>query len=131
LWDESDEAPVYLGDEYLLPLVGRSELARHWQRVGARLESLSFDSHVAVVRFHEAHFASLTCLTDWSVRTFESPDVRTGRSWMTMLARLTAAGWRIVHSSETPVYAGSAFEPPPTVVSYLRDAAVEIGSDAS
>jgi hypothetical protein len=125
LWDTDHGAPLYLGDEYLLPVVGWTDLTMHWGRLGARIEQARLTTHIVLVSVHDVAFASVTALADWSLRTVESPETRSGRSWVTVLARRRPQGWRIVHFSETPTYAGP-FVPPSPRVSLLGGEAEEL-----
>jgi hypothetical protein len=125
LWDAKHGAPLYLGDEYLLPVVGWTELTMHWGRLGSRIDQASLTTHVVLVSLHDVAFASITALADWSLRTVESTETRSGRSWVTVLARRRPEGWRIVHSSETPIYA-TPFTPPSPRVSFLGGEAEEL-----
>jgi hypothetical protein len=129
LWDTTHRAPLYLGDEYLLPIVGWTDLNKHWGRIDARIEHASLATHIVLVSVHDAAFGSVTALVDWALRTVESAETRSGRSWVNVLARRRPAGCRIVHYSETPIYAGHDFVPPAPRVSLLggepEDLAVE------
>jgi hypothetical protein len=35
LWERQDPRPMYIGDEYAMPLLGADELDRHWARQSA------------------------------------------------------------------------------------------------
>jgi len=46
LWERDSPQPIYIGDEYAIPLVGADELDRHWARLAGRLKRASVSSQL-------------------------------------------------------------------------------------
>jgi ketosteroid isomerase-like protein len=102
-WDADDTGPVYLGIEYPAPLVGWSELNKHWGRLAARVRA-------ARVRWEDVHVTSLggdlatvVALSTWEIEG--EPGTRhVAQTWVSALVRRRPAGWRIAQYVETPAY---------------------------
>jgi hypothetical protein len=103
LWDP-DSSPIYIGDEYREPVIGWKELSRHFGRIGGRLRSARWDSRVVAVRRLAADLALAVLLVEWTLVGVESDVEHRGHSWLTLVMRRTAAGWRFLHQGETPVH---------------------------
>lgn len=46
LWERDTPQPMYIGDEYAMPLIGVDELDRHWARLAGRLKRASVSSQL-------------------------------------------------------------------------------------
>jgi uncharacterized protein (TIGR02246 family) len=103
LWD-ADASPIYIGDEYREPVIGWRELSRHFGRIGGRLRSARWDSRVVAVRRLATDMALAVLLVEWTLVGVESDVEHHGHSWLTLVLRRTANGWRIQHQMEAPVY---------------------------
>jgi hypothetical protein len=108
LWERDNPQPMYIGDEYAMPLIGTDELNRHWARVGGRLKHASVSSQLWSADALAGGVARCVLLSRWSFTGRESDTVHTGASWITWL--LTARGvggeekYRIFHHMESQVY---------------------------
>jgi hypothetical protein len=113
LWERDDPQPVYLGDEYAVPLVGADELDRHWARVAGRLKGASVSSQLWSADSLAGGLARCVLLSRWSFTARESDTARTGASWITWLLATRAVGgkeqYRIFHHIESQVYLEEGF----------------------
>jgi hypothetical protein len=116
LWDTSG-VPVYVGDEYPQPLVGWSDLNRHWGRLGSRLQAAAVASTPIVIRLLSPTVVTMVMLCEWELVTVESDQARSGRSWIAWVVTRADAGWRIVQSVESAVFIDGEYEPPQLAVS--------------
>jgi hypothetical protein len=113
LWERDTPQPMYIGDEYAMPLIGTDELNRHWARVGGRLKHASVSSQLWSADALAGGVARCVLLSRWSFTGRESDTVHTGASWITWL--LTARGvgggekYRIFHHMESQVYLEGGF----------------------
>jgi len=64
LWEDDTPQPVYIGDEYAMPLIGADELDRHWARVAGRLKRASVSSQLRSADPLADGFARCVVLTD-------------------------------------------------------------------
>ena len=112
LWERGGPQPIYVGDEYAVPLIGNDDLDRHWARVASRVKAASVSSALhafdvldgaldeAVVR--------AVLLSRWRLTGRESDsDHRgdhTGASWITWLLIRRDERYRIFHHMESQVY---------------------------
>jgi hypothetical protein len=108
LWERDTHQPIYVGDEYAMPLVGADQLDRHWARIGSRLKCASVSSQLWSADALAGSLARCVLLSRWSFTGRESDVLHGGASWITWL--LTARGvgegekYRIFHHMESQVY---------------------------
>jgi hypothetical protein len=103
-WDAADPEPVYVGLEYPAPLIGWADLDRHWARLGARVKAAALAWEDVQVRIAAPGLAAVVALSVWEVESVESPTRHHGQSWVSLLARRRAEGWRICQFVESPAY---------------------------
>lgn len=124
LWERGGPQPIYVGDEYAVPLIGNDDLDRHWARVASRVKAASVSSALhafdvldegldeavdeAVVR--------VVLLSRWRLTGRESDAGQTGEdrgvhmgehkgaSWITWLLIRRGGRYRIFHHMESQVY---------------------------
>jgi hypothetical protein len=104
LWEEETPEPVYIGDEYAMPLIGADELERHWARVAGRLKRASVSSELRSADLLADGFARCVVFCRWSVTGRESDVEHTGSSWITWLVVERGEKYRIFHHMESQVY---------------------------
>jgi hypothetical protein len=104
LWDSDDDAPVYLGIEYSGPLIGWSELNRHWGRLGARVRAATLSWADVHINLLSHDLATVVMLSAWEIEGVEEFTPRSGHTWVTALLRRRAHGWRLAQYVETPAY---------------------------
>ena len=66
LWERETPRPMYLGDEYAMPLLGADELDRHWARIGSRLKRASVSSRLWSADALAGGLARCVLLSRWS-----------------------------------------------------------------
>jgi ketosteroid isomerase-like protein len=104
LWEDDTPQPVYIGDEYPLPLVGTDELERHWARVAGRLKRASVSSQLRSTDLFADGFARCVVLSRWSFTGRESDVEHRGSSWITWMLVARGEDFRIFHHMEAQVY---------------------------
>lgn len=104
LWENDTPQPVYIGDEYAMPLIGADELDRHWARVAGRLKRASMSSKLRSADLLADGFARCVVFSRWSVTARESEVEHIGSSWITWLVVARRGKYRIFHHMESPVY---------------------------
>ena len=104
LWEDDTPQPVYIGDEYAMPLIGADELDRHWARVAGRLKRASVSSQLRSADLLADGFARCIVLSRWSFTGRESDVEHTGSSWITWLVVARGEKYRIFHHMESQVY---------------------------
>jgi hypothetical protein len=104
LWETETPQPVYIGDEYAMPLIGADELDRHWARVAGRLKRASVSSQLRSADLFADGFARCVVLSRWSFTGHESEVEHSGSSWITWLVVARGEKYRIFHHMESQVY---------------------------
>lgn len=104
LWEDDTPQPVYIGDEYAMPLIGADELDRHWARVAGRLKRASVSSELRSADLLADGVARCVVFCRWSVTGRESDIEHTGSSWITWLVVERGGKYRIFHHMESQVY---------------------------
>jgi hypothetical protein len=104
LWEDETPQPVYIGDEYAMPLIGADELDRHWARVAGRLKRASVSSQLRSADLVADGFARCVVLSRWSFTGRESDVEHSGSSWITWLVVARGEKYRIFHHMESQVY---------------------------
>jgi hypothetical protein len=104
LWEDDTPQPVYIGDEYAMPLIGVDELDRHWARVAGRLKRASVSSQLRSADLLADGFARCVVLSRWSFTGRESDVEHSGSSWITWLVVARGEKYRIFHHMESQVY---------------------------
>jgi hypothetical protein len=104
LWERQDPRPMYIGDEYAMPLLGADELDRHWARIGSRLKRASVSTQLWSADELAGGVARCVLLSRWSFTGQESDVAHTGTSWITWLLTFRGDGYRIFHHAESQVY---------------------------
>ena len=104
LWERQDPRPMYIGDEYAMPLLGADELDRHWARIGSRLKRASVSSQLWSADELAGGVARCVLLSRWSFTAQESDVAHTGTSWITWLLTFRGDKYRIFHHMESQVY---------------------------
>jgi hypothetical protein len=104
LWEDDTPQPVYIGDEYAMPLIGADELDRHWARVAGRLRRASVSSELRSADLLADGFARCVVLSRWSFTGRESDVEHSGSSWITWLVVARGEKYRIFHHMESQVY---------------------------
>ena len=104
LWEDDTPQPVYIGDEYAMPLIGADELDRHWARVAGRLKRASVSSQLRSADLVADGFARCVVLSRWSFTGRESDVEHSGSSWITWLVVARGEKYRIFHHMESQVY---------------------------
>jgi hypothetical protein len=120
LWERGGPQPIYVGDEYAVPLIGNDDLDRHWARVASMVKAASVASalHAFDVVDEAGNEAVVRAvlLSRWRLTSRES-DVentgersgahtgeRSGASWITWLLIRRGGRYRIFHHMESQVY---------------------------
>lgn len=111
LWEQNSPQPVYLGEEYALPLIGADALDRHWARVGARIQEASVHSDIRVCEPLGGDMARCVLLSRWRLTTRGSDVESAGNSWITWLVVRRGERYRIFHHMESQVYFAEDSEP--------------------
>jgi len=106
-WDRAHPAPVYIGEEYAAPVIGWSELHRHWSRLAARVRSAQLRTSIVTLDLPGPELAVAVLLSQWRFGNVESDVVHDGESWVTALLRHTPEGWRFFHYMEAPIFRGA------------------------
>jgi hypothetical protein len=109
LWERDTPQPIYIGDEYAMPLVGADELDRHWARIGSRLKCASVSSQLWCADALAGGVARCILLSRWSFTGRESDIAHTGASWITWLLAPRGGKYRIFHHMESQVYLEDGF----------------------
>jgi hypothetical protein len=120
LWERGGPQPIYVGDEYAVPLVGNDELDRHWARVASRVKAASVSSALhafdVLDEAPDEAVARAVLLSRWRLTGRESGvgqtgedtgahmGVHTGASWITWLLIRRGGRYRIFHHMESQVY---------------------------
>ncbi|MGH3521499.1 MAG: hypothetical protein ACRDUT_18745 [Mycobacterium sp.] len=104
LWEQRSPQPVYIGDEYAMPLIGTDELDRHWARIASRLKRASVSSQLRTADVFADGFARCVVLSRWSLTGRESDVAHRGASWITWLLVARGEKYRIFHHMESQVY---------------------------
>ncbi|MGB6207294.1 hypothetical protein [Mycobacterium sp.] len=104
LWEDETPQPVYIGDEYAMPLIGADELDRHWARIAGRLKRASVSSELRSADLLADGFARCVVFSRWNVTGRESDVEHTGSSWITWLVVQRGERYRIFHHMESQVY---------------------------
>jgi hypothetical protein len=104
LWEDDTPRPVYIGDEYAMPLIGADELDRHWARVAGRLRRASVSSELRSADLLADGFARCVVLSRWRFTGRESDVEHSGSSWITWLVVARGEKYRIFHHMESQVY---------------------------
>jgi hypothetical protein len=108
LWERGRERdspqPMYIGDEYAMPLIGADELDRHWARVAGRLKHASVSSQLWSADALVGGLARCILLSRWRFTGQEADTAHTGASWITWLLMARGEKYRIFHQIESQVY---------------------------
>ena len=104
LWEYQTPQPVYIGDEYAMPLVGADALDRHWARIAGRLKRASVSSQLRSADLVGDGLARCVVLSRWSFTGRESDVEHRGTSWITWLLVARGEQYRIFHHMEAQVY---------------------------
>lgn len=109
LWERDTPEPIYVGEEYAMPLVGADELDRHWARIGSRLKRASVSSQLWSADALAGDVTRCVLLSRWSYTGRESEIVHTGASWITWLLTTRGNKHLIFHHMESQVYLEEGF----------------------
>ena len=109
LWERDNPQPMYIGDEYAMPLIGADELDRHWARLAGRLKRASVSSQLWSADALAGGLARCVLLSRWSFTGEESDIAHTGASWITWLLTPRGDKYRIFHHMESQVYLEEGF----------------------
>ncbi|MGE2816013.1 hypothetical protein ACQI5H_12835 [Mycobacterium heidelbergense] len=109
LWERDDPRPMYIGDEYAMPLIGADALDRHWARHAGRLKRASMSSGLWSAEELPGGIVRCVVLSRWSFTGEESDTAHTGASWITWLLAPRGEGYRIFHHMESQVYLEEGF----------------------
>ncbi|OBJ51730.1 hypothetical protein [Mycobacterium sp. 1423905.2] len=109
LWERHCPSPIYIGDEYALPLIGAEELERHWARVASRLKHASVSSSLWSADTLSAGVTRCVMLSRWRFTGRETDTVHAGTSWITWLLQDHGDAYRIFHHMESQVYLEEGF----------------------
>ncbi|OBI81756.1 hypothetical protein [Mycobacterium sp. 1245805.9] len=109
LWERQDPRPIYIGDEYAVPLVGADELDRHWARIGSRLKRATVSSQLWSAEALPGGVVRCVLLSRWSCTGQESDVAHAGTSWVTWLLTFRGDKYRIFHHMESQVYLEDGF----------------------
>jgi len=104
LWERDNPQPMYIGDEYAMPLIGADELDRHWARIAGRLKRASVSSQLWSADALAGGLARCVLLSRWSFTGEESDIAHTGASWITWLLTPRGDKYLIFHHMESQVY---------------------------
>jgi hypothetical protein len=113
LWErgapESIHEPIYIGDEYAMPLIGADQVDRHWARLGSRLKRATVSSRLWSADALGGDVVRCVLLSRWSFTGRESDVPHTGASWITWLLAARGGKYRIFHHVESQVYLEDGF----------------------
>ncbi len=109
LWERDAPQPIYIGDEYAMPLIGADQLDRHWARIAGRLKHASVSSQLWSADPLGGDLARCVLLSRWSFTGTESDTAHTGASWITWLLTVRGEHYRIFHHMESQVYLEDGF----------------------
>jgi hypothetical protein len=109
LWERHNPQPMYIGDEYAMPLTGADELDRHFARLAGRLKRASVSSQLWSADALAGGLARCVLLSRWSFTGEESDTAHTGASWITWLLTPRGDKYRIFHHMESQVYLEEGF----------------------
>ncbi|MDT7766734.1 MAG: hypothetical protein QOC63_6154 [Mycobacterium sp.] len=112
LWERGGPQPIYVGDEYAVPLVGNDDLDRHWARVASRVKAASVSSELHAFDVLDEAVVRVVLLSRWRLtgresdigHTGEQTGEHTGASWVTWLLIRRGERYRIFHHMESQVY---------------------------
>jgi hypothetical protein len=104
LWERGGPQPIYVGDEYAVPLVGNDDLDRHWARVASRVKAASMSSALHAFDVVDGTVVRAVLLSRWRLTSRESDVEHTGASWITWLLIRRGERYRIFHHMESAVY---------------------------
>jgi len=104
VWDEQDQHPTYIGDEYWGPVEGWGALRRHLGRMESRIDQALLRSTVRWAHEVAPNVVVALVLLDWSFRGVESSELHTGSAWVTALLRRREGSLRMFHYMEASVY---------------------------
>jgi hypothetical protein len=100
LWDREFPGCAYIGEEYLAPILGWSELDRHWGRHRARLRRAELSTIVHEVAFPADAVAIVVGHTRWEFETRHSSAVMGGEAPVSVVMRNRDDAWRIISYTE-------------------------------
>jgi hypothetical protein len=109
LWEHDNPQPMYIGDEYAMPLIGADELDRHWARLAGRLKRASVASQLWSAGALPGGLVRCVLLSRWSFTGEESDVAHSGASWITWLVTPRGDEYRIFHHMESQVYLEEGF----------------------
>jgi hypothetical protein len=109
LWERDNPQPMYIGDEYAMPLLGADELDRHWARLAGRLKRASVASQLWSADALAGGLVRCVLLSRWSFTGAESDIAHSGASWITWLLTPRGDEYRIFHHMESQVYLEEGF----------------------
>jgi hypothetical protein len=109
LWERDNPQPMYIGDEYAMPLLGADELDRHWARLAGRLKRASVASQLWSADALAGGLVRCVLLSRWSFTGEESDIAHSGASWITWLLTPRGDEYRIFHHMESQVYLEEGF----------------------
>ncbi len=104
LWERGGPQPIYVGDEYAVPLVGNDDLDRHWARVASRVKAASVSSALHAFDVLDEAVGRVVLLSRWRLTGRGSDIQHTGASWITWLLIRRGQRYRIFHHMESQVY---------------------------
>lgn len=104
LWERDTPQPVYIADEYAMPLICADDIDRHWTRIASRLKRARVSSQLRFCDVLTDGVVRCVLLSRWSFTGQESDVARTGASWITWLLVARGQGYRIFHHMESPAY---------------------------
>lgn len=104
LWERDTPQPVYIADEYAMPLIGTAEIDRHWARIAGRLKRASVSSQLRFCDVFTDGVTRAILLSRWSFTGRESDVAHTGASWISWLLVTRGQEHRIFHHMESPAY---------------------------
>ena len=109
LWERENPQPMYLGDEYAMPLIGADAVDRHWARLAGRLKRAAMSSQLWSAEELAGGIVRCVVLSRWNFTGEESDTAHTGASWITWLLTPRGEGYRIFHHMESQVYLEEGF----------------------
>ena len=109
LWERENPQPMYLGDEYAMPLIGADAVDRHWARLAGRLKRASMSSQLWSAEELAGGIVRCVVLSRWNFTGEESDTAHSGASWITWLLTPRGEGYRIFHHMESQVYLEEGF----------------------
>jgi hypothetical protein len=109
LFEPAAPQPIYIGDEYAVPVIGADQLDRHWARIGGRLKRATVASRLWSADPLGDGVVRCVLLSRWSFTGRESEIPHTGASWITWLLAAHGEKYRIFHHVESQVYLEDGF----------------------